>query len=863
MSDFYKYLAQDAQHGVSTVNDADGVPGGGGDSSAWMATGGGGNAGRGNRGSGGNGANRWDPLLDNGNLNKKAVKHGSYTYYVAPRPAANADRETKSRVLEDAITTVRNGEGTYQAKLSFLTQYFQLPVIETAAKGKVGNLKNVQGPCFIWTFRGYEGSDLTDQDVGVGPGLQADIRYARFDVQLNPAPGMAGVQTSNAPLTTVANRVLIRLQLRADGTAPHASYTVANADTFAGIAAVDQTLISETLIFVYDSRNDRVDAEKWDEWIKTTFYHGAFEAAVEMIRETFVGKGVFQSANQRLQTLRQRFTEGGKTKILTVAQFYEKFLSVVNELNPNQSYPVLAAPFIAGLEERIRDYVMSQGYEIPMAQKAFNFEELDELNTAKDRAVKAEQALGTMIDAARLVNNNRGATPTGAFMSQPSTPVFLAHGLGTPTRGEDTRTYDQRYISQSNSFASHSPVETGQTYEVSAFLTSAYLTEYDGLGDYVDMIDKAESTFLKCQAFLSSAELALRRASGTTSPLTCWGCGGLHRFVQCPKKNEPDIRRVANEKMREKFGDRRGNGGPKRDSTALMAPTDFYTSHEMTGAWKELGFKTKKEAQAVVFLASKKTHAKDRKKFLVIDNRTQSDAANDVHVPAFLSFPDIGALSIKAFQSVPIVGSDLSVTRFLPHVNIPIGKRDLSFTLKVAVDSCAGISLGDLSFHMALKNLYPEAVAQFVDLSAAGHTIHVGGVEEGARGITITHVITYYLPALFKGSPARLAFGLAENLATSALVGVGLLTATNAVVSFAGKDPELYLQAIQLNLPMTFEAPTLRDPPIRKDAAAAYLAKQNWTESSFPYGPWLPNDEFKTVDFAAGYYQSPLDEDQA
>ena len=128
----------------------------------------------------------------------------------------------------------------------------------------------------------------------------------------------------------------------------------------------------------------------------------------------------------------------------------------------------------------------------------------------------------------------------------------------------------------------------------------------------------------------------------------------------------------------------------------------------------------------------------------------------------------------------------------------------------------------------------------------------MGGVEEGARGITITHVITYYLPTTFKGKPARIAFGLAENLATSALVGVGLLTGTNAIVSFTGQDPELYLQALQMNLPMTFEAPTLRDPPVRKDAINAYLSKQ--------------------VDFKEGYYQPkvegsfpfpPTNEDQA
>ena len=95
------------------------------------------------------------PLKDNGSLNKRAVKHNSNTYYLAPKPAATADREVKSRVFEDAVVEVRNGEDTWQQKTSFICQYFQLPVMASGAVGRVGTLKDPTSPSFTWVHRGY------------------------------------------------------------------------------------------------------------------------------------------------------------------------------------------------------------------------------------------------------------------------------------------------------------------------------------------------------------------------------------------------------------------------------------------------------------------------------------------------------------------------------------------------------------------------------------------------------------------------------------------------------------------------------------------------------------------------------------
>ena len=71
---------------------------------------------------------------------------------------------------------------------------------------------------------------------------------------------------------------------------------------------------------------------------------------------------------------------------------------------------------------------------------------------------------------------------------------------------------------------------------------------------------------------------------------------------------------------------------------------------------------------------------------------------------------------LVALQSVPEAPS-IAVTWNLPHTVLPIGQHSTAFSVKTCVDSCAGINLGDYNFHMAISRLYPEAVAQFTDLT--------------------------------------------------------------------------------------------------------------------------------------------------
>ena len=78
----------------------------------------------------------------------------------------------------------------------------------------------------------------------------------------------------------------------------------------------------------------------------------------------------------------------------------------------------------------------------------------------------------------------------------------------------------------------------------------------------------------------------------------------------------------------------------------------------------------------------------------------------------------------------------------------------------------------------------------------------------------------------YEGTQARVAFGLSDNVAATALVGVGFLHATNTIFHFTRDKPELNPQAIQLLLDITFEPALVRPPPQRQDTFAVYQATE-------------------------------------
>lgn len=181
--------------------------------------------------------------------------------------------------------------------------------------------------------------------------------------------------------------------------------------------------------------------------------------------------------------------------------------------------------------------------------------------------------------------------------------------------------------------------------------------------------------------------------------------------------------------------------------------------------------------------------------------------------------------ALQAFPPVAQTLLTLDVTRNLPHIRLPLGDDDNGFSIKTAADSCAGVNIGCLQFHRGIAKLYPSAVVSFRDLQADGQEIQIGGIGKNGNPVTLTHEITYRMPYEMNGATVRISFGLSEDAAASALVGIGFFTKTRAILSFSNPaEPTLHMQAIQLNLPVEFEPSSVRDPPVRTDSAQVYTA---------------------------------------
>lgn len=173
-------------------------------------------------------------------------------------------------------------------------------------------------------------------------------------------------------------------------------------------------------------------------------------------------------------------------------------------------------------------------------------------------------------------------------------------------------------------------------------------------------------------------------------------------------------------------------------------------------------------------------------------------------------------------QATPNPELNLSITRYLPHANLPLGLETNSFTMKTALDTCAGVNVGHLGYHQAVAALFPDAVVCLRSLIDAGQQIDIGGIGNG--GLIITHEITYRMPMRAGGAEARITFGLSDTVQVTSLCGIGFFMKTRAVLSFSNSDdPALIVQPLGLNLPVTYETPSVRTPPTRRDVTKAYL----------------------------------------
>jgi hypothetical protein len=340
--------------------------------------------------------------------------------------------------------------------------------------------------------------------------------------------------------------------------------------------------------------------------------------------------------------------------------------------------------------------------------------------------------------------------------------------------------------------------------------------------------------------------------------MECWGCTNdsrfhesrFHRFLNCPNKEDPQVRGRGNEALKRLYGDRKNR---KRDTGAMLA--EGLSPTEIRDNWQKHGFKSKAQALMISALVARNMPNRQRKRFVIQEQHevpatpSPPTTPDTNRSPVLISYPMVDAAVLQAAPAS--IQLSLDVTRYLPHFDLPVGTDGALFKIKTACDSCAGVNIGSLAFHLGIAKLYPAAVISLRDLRPDNLEIHIGGVGNG-NGIVITHEIVYRMPVSLAGFEARIAFGLSDTAAATALTGISFLKKTRSILSFSTPDePTLMLQALNLTVPVSFEQPSVRAAPMRHDQTSIYVAhKPPPTDVDTSIGPTTERND----DIVPGHY---------
>ena len=333
-----------------------------------------------------------------------------------------------------------------------------------------------------------------------------------------------------------------------------------------------------------------------------------------------------------------------------------------------------------------------------------------------------------------------------------------------------------------------------------------------------------QEAMLDAAIFLSVAESAIRRATKVSTPPECWGCHGIkdlhdhrfHLFKDCPHKTREDVKPNFYQHLQEykDFMRQRRQSG---DMTQSYTP-GVMTNNAMvnTAQWQTQGFPSVEAANLVTTIANAATAPTARNGCLTAlahslappkrsepqvhwpvtetqepqapvnmtlpehNKRQRKDRLNNFHMFSLWAQEwGVNAFNLVAREKGHSGGihNYLAISQNLPHVHLPIGPiaetpEDEVGQLMAMCDTGAGLNLGNLQYHASCHKIAPKLVESYFTFAEEGFDpITIGGVDgQSQSGLSLTAIITYYLPYEINGRPATISIGLAEGTATNTIL---------------------------------------------------------------------------------------------
>ena len=780
-------------------------------------------------------------LKADGGLNLQEKTWSGATYMLAPCPRSTDSQDVKSLVLEHAIESIRSGNGKWRNKTDCLVNHFNQGLILTRATLLMEDFNRFESALYDYNFLHVQSATQRTINVptetataAAQANFRSAARYVAVEMTVDArrrfaTPGVSGAHLYPGADTKV---VLIRLPIGPAG-------SLHDAITLAGITDI-KPLITICRYIQGASQFGMVEREqfsqdKFNGWIEDLKQNTRFEIVAKLLRPAFVGEGIIETPVTRLVQCQQRGTnERGQTTAATIAEHYARFTAIVQQLNPEEPFPVnLPTTFFNSLTSHMQDKLNRRSYRLPPPSS--NQEQLAQLLTLRHIAAEEEKDLETQIQlikstlhpptASRGPYNTAGRPP---YQSKPppAARTFMAH------HGEEG--FEAYGAQQPFAFAT---ATTGQVDE------DPLMEQFNLMQNWMQGEDP--KTFATC--FLSPAESALRNASGTERPIECWGCTGhathhatrFHSFRDCPNKYDPEVRTAAFRRMKQQREEWEGRkrdqqpSGRKREATAMLAKA------EAVQDWEELGFTSQRDAERAAEAAALMTttlSARNRQRLAREWKRKwESETVGTQHQEGARTATYYGHgtggtgnngtgghqtynFIARVFQATPIRTIPLEISPTLPHCQFPIGPGHGKGKLTVALDSCTGVNIGHLAFHKAMAETFPELVASFKPMHEYGERdVNIGGVEVSATNLKLTHIIEYKTPYRYNGMPCNLTFGLSEHAAATAIISINFLRKTKALWSYDDAEPNIHLTVWNTTLRVHYEPPTRRPPPTPQD----------------------------------------------
>ena len=513
-------------------------------------------------------------------------------------------------------------------------------------------------------------------------------------------------------------------------------------------------------------------------WTQAILMETRVEAIQMKFRAFYIGdRGGLLSIPQRLMLVKQReYDPVTKAfKISSVREFQNKIgtiMRAIDEENPPSDMPVLSKVVYAGLTEALQIRVQKKlpsHVERILAnydKNLENFHEFLDLCLSEERKL---QAMSTAIEAQTGGAKNRsiahsarvrGATPgtfhtvgqdAGARISHQESGRGYQSFVTIEIPEEAPMTVPTHLVDESREG------DVGASKQIDVFHFLAKMQE-----DEMALEEEEPS------CFASTAEDALRTASGSRYPLVCFGCGQRgHSFRACPQKDDPAILEKFQQNWDKFRRERKEQRDRKKDPNNIV------------------GFFTPEIKKTFLALNHNRVSGKESEKLLVtLAKQVQQAIAGKEAEPVactarkqarhFLCFD---ARSGDGGRGQTFLAQERSKLEFainpqLPFLIMPIGLDiDDGYDLKGLYDTGGCCTMGWLSYHLKIAKDHPQIVKEVIVLEEQRfEPIKIGGIEGSVK---ITHIIVYYLPwRTSTGEHDNLSVGLTETLPLNTLYGL-------------------------------------------------------------------------------------------